>query len=225
MKTDFKDYILCSLSIILILSVTSILLSLISLLVGLVQFQSLTALINVLLFFLFYGFATVLYLRILNRFFPLIEGCYTMEHTQFSLWKHHAVVGELGKRALKIFFPFFLWPIFYIMFGAKIGKGVAIGGAIADPFLVKIGNSAVLGQDSVLTSHTLVNKRLFLKQVIIGARTTIGINSVIMPGVEVGENSVVAPGAVVLMDTKIPANEFWGGVPAKKIKNLEANDT
>jgi acetyltransferase-like isoleucine patch superfamily enzyme len=221
MKTELKDYILCSLSIVFLLLVTSIHISLISLIFGVRQLNSITALVYVVLFFFFYGLITALYLRGLNGLFPLIEGCYSMNHPQFSLWKHHAVVGELGKRALKIFFPFFLWPIFYSIFGAKIGKGVAIGGAIADPFLVKIDNSAVLGQDSVVTSHTLVNNRLFLSQVIIGRGSTIGINSVIMPGVEVGENSVVAPGAVVLMDTKIPSNEFWGGVPAKKIKTIE----
>ena len=42
-----------------------------------------------------------------------------------------------------------------------------------------------------------------------------------MPGVEIGENSIVAPGAVVSEKTKIPPNEVWGGVPARKLKDIE----
>jgi len=79
----------------------------------------------------------------------------------------------------------------------------------------------VLGQDSIVTSHTMVFNNFFLKPVVIGRGVTVGINAVIMPGVEIGENSIVAPGAVVTMDTKIPSNEFCGGVPAKKIKDIE----
>jgi acetyltransferase-like isoleucine patch superfamily enzyme len=43
----------------------------------------------------------------------------------------------------------------------------------------------------------------------------IGANAVILKGVEIGEGAVVAAGAVVTK--KIPPNEIWGGVPAKKI--------
>ncbi|OGL45408.1 MAG: hypothetical protein A2W05_09040 [Candidatus Schekmanbacteria bacterium RBG_16_38_10] len=145
-----------------------------------------------------------------------------MSHSQFTLWKHHSVVGELGKLALRLFFPVFFRPIFYSLLGAKIGKNVAIGGLITDPMLTQIGDYAVIGQDSVVTSHTMVFNNFFLKRVVIGNGATVGINAVIMPGVVIGENSTVAPGAVVLMDTKIPPNEFWGGIPAKKIKDIEA---
>jgi len=144
-----------------------------------------------------------------------------MNHTQFTLWKHHAVVGELGRLALRIFFPVFLRPIFYKLLGARIGGYVAIGGVITDPLLTTIEDYAVLGQDSIVTSHTMVFNNFFLKPVVIGRGVTVGINAVIMPGVEIGENSIVAPGAVVTMDTKIPSNEFCGGVPAKKIKDIE----
>jgi carbonic anhydrase/acetyltransferase-like protein (isoleucine patch superfamily) len=41
--------------------------------------------------------------------------------------------------------------------------------------------------------------------------------------VEIGENSVVASGAVVLMGTRIPPNELWGGTPARKIKDIHDN--
>jgi acetyltransferase-like isoleucine patch superfamily enzyme len=186
------------------------------------HFLVLHVLVYVLLFFLIYGLFTVSYLKLLNRVFPLKEGPYEMSHSQFTLWKHHSVVGELGKLVLRLFFPVFFRPIFYSLLGTKIGKNVAIGGLITDPMLTQIGDYAVIGQDSVVTSHAMVFNNFFLKRVVIGNGATVGINAVIMPGVVIGENSIVAPGAVVLMDTKIPPNEFWGGIPAKKIKDIEA---
>lgn len=45
----------------------------------------------------------------------------------------------------------------------------------------------------------------------------LGCNVVVLKGVTIGEGSVVAAGAVVTKS--IPANQIWGGVPAKFIKN------
>jgi acetyltransferase-like isoleucine patch superfamily enzyme len=46
----------------------------------------------------------------------------------------------------------------------------------------------------------------------------IGANAIILPGVDIGENSIVAAGAVV--NTDIPANQIWGGIPARFIKAI-----
>lgn len=47
----------------------------------------------------------------------------------------------------------------------------------------------------------------------------IGAGSIILSGVTIGANSIVAAGSVV--SKCIPANEIWGGNPAKFIKKLE----
>ena len=41
----------------------------------------------------------------------------------------------------------------------------------------------------------------------------------ILPGVTIGNNVVVAAGAVVTKD--LPDNALYGGVPARKIKDIE----
>ncbi|MBR0171265.1 MAG: acetyltransferase [Lachnospiraceae bacterium] len=58
-----------------------------------------------------------------------------------------------------------------------------------------------------------------VEPVTIGSDVWIGGNCTILPGVTIGNNVVIAAGAVVSKD--IPDNCLVGGVPAKKIKDLE----
>jgi acetyltransferase-like isoleucine patch superfamily enzyme len=45
-----------------------------------------------------------------------------------------------------------------------------------------------------------------------------------MPGADIGDGAVVTAGSVVTMNTVVPPNELWGGIPAKKIKDLQPTD-
>ena len=49
----------------------------------------------------------------------------------------------------------------------------------------------------------------------------IGTGVKILPGVTIGKGSVIAAGAVVTKD--VPPYTLWGGVPAKKIKDIRQN--
>ena len=53
----------------------------------------------------------------------------------------------------------------------------------------------------------------------IGNDVWIGGNVTILPGVTIGNNVVVAAGAVVTKD--LEDNALYGGVPARKIKDIE----
>ena len=52
----------------------------------------------------------------------------------------------------------------------------------------------------------------------IGKNVWIGANSMVLPGVTIGDGAVIAAGAIVTKD--VPANTIFGGIPAKKIKNI-----
>ncbi len=53
--------------------------------------------------------------------------------------------------------------------------------------------------------------------VVVGDGVWIGARALLAPGAEIGTEAVIAAGAVVTR--KVPANELWGGVPAKKIRD------
>ncbi len=53
------------------------------------------------------------------------------------------------------------------------------------------------------------------KEIILANNVWLGVNVVVLMGVEIGEGAIVAAGAVVTKS--IPPYEIWGGIPARKI--------
>lgn len=72
----------------------------------------------------------------------------------------------------------------------------------------------------ITTNHNIsnLNEHLQAKDVIIGENCWIGMNSVILPGVELGRNTVVGAGSIVTKSFK-EGNCTIVGNPAKIIKN------
>ncbi len=98
---------------------------------------------------------------------------------------------------------------------------------ILDIARVDVGDNVMIGPGVLISTvgHPLDlcgrRKRLaFAKPVKIGNDVWIGGNVTILPGITIGNNVVIAAGAVVTKD--IPDNCVAGGVPAKVIKQLEA---
>ena len=122
-------------------------------------------------------------------------------------------------------------------FNCDNGKNIHIGNnftgnynlTILDIREVWIGDNVMIGPNTLITTvgHPLtpMGRRQHLgiaKPVRIGNDVWIGGNVTILPGVTIGNNVVVAAGAVVTKD--VPDNTLVGGIPAKKIKDIE-NDT
>ncbi len=62
-------------------------------------------------------------------------------------------------------------------------------------------------------------KKSLRKPVYIGDAVFIGARCIICKGVSIGEHSIIAAGSVVVCN--VPANEVWGGNPARFIKKLD----
>lgn len=68
------------------------------------------------------------------------------------------------------------------------------------------------------TRGDYANEVAVTRPVVIGEDVFIGAHSIVLKGVTIGDRSIVGAGSVVTKD--IPADEVWGGNPAKKIRSL-----
>jgi acetyltransferase-like isoleucine patch superfamily enzyme len=73
-------------------------------------------------------------------------------------------------------------------------------------------------QDFMTREPEPVSAPLFFAPVKAGRYVSIYSGAIVSPGVTLGDGAVVAAGAVVVSD--IPSREFWGGVPARRIRSL-----
>lgn len=127
----------------------------------------------------------------------------------------------------------YVQPNFYCDYGKNIHVGEEFlsnyNVTILDIAPVHIGDYCMIGPNTLITTvnHPLTakgrrNRMAQGKSVIIGNDVWIGGNCTILPGVTIGNNIIVAAGAVVTKD--VPDNCVVAGVPAKKIKELVADD-
>ena len=111
-----------------------------------------------------------------------------------------------------------LCSLFYRLMGVKLGLNVQINSKnVADHSLLEIGDNTVIGGNATVVGHIFEPKGLRLMKVKIGRNVVIGLNSVIMPGVQIGDNSVVAAGAIVPKETVIPAYTIYYS-PEKQVQ-------
>lgn len=73
-----------------------------------------------------------------------------------------------------------------------------------------IGNNVSIGHNAIVHGCTIEDNVL------------IGMGAIVMDNAVVGSNSIIAAGAVVLEGTEVPPNSVFAGVPAKKVKEINA---
>jgi carbonic anhydrase/acetyltransferase-like protein (isoleucine patch superfamily) len=78
---------------------------------------------------------------------------------------------------------------------------------------VEIGNNVTIAHNSCIHGAKINDFVL------------VGIGAIILDHVEVGENSIIAAGAVVLTGTKIEPNSIYAGNPARRIKDVNEEQT
>ena len=100
----------------------------------------------------------------------------------------------------------------------KIGNKVNIqDGAVLhclyEKSKIQIGNNVSIGHNVIIHGATIHDNVL------------VGMGAIIMDHAIIGENSIIAAGALVLNSTIIEPGSIYGGVPAKRIKSVEQEQT
>ncbi len=103
-----------------------------------------------------------------------------------------------------------------------------------DVNFIKVGNKVNIQDGAVIhgtykTAPTTIGDNVSIghRAIVHGCtiedRVLIGMGAIVMDNCQIGSNSIIAAGAVVLENTKVEPNSIYAGVPAKKVKDLEAH--
>lgn len=144
------------------------------------------------------------------------------------LWS--CLVAVLTKARYEAPFPGFLVfhvanlpPLCWLMsavFGPRSRSCYVLDPQIGDPHLVTLGRNVTIGFHAAIAGHYQDHNAVVFRRTIIEDDVIIGVHAVVFGGVHIGRGAVIGAGAVVSPNTVIGPNEFWGGVPARKIRDL-----
>ena len=141
-------------------------------------------------------------------------------------WPHQIQVGADCTLEPDIYFKFdgFWLPGPSIIIGNRVFVGRDVEFNVQGK--IEIGDDSGIGSGCVLTDHNhamapvaerMRDQEVEIDPILIGKDVIVGVNSVILKGVKIGDGAVVAAGSVVTKS--VPANEIWGGNPARKIRD------
>ncbi len=155
--------------------------------------------------------------HLLRQFFPIVEGEFPLSSREVGYWQAQAVVALLGCIYFTPFVPFFLKPLWYRLFGARIAAGAVASGNILDCSLIRMEAGSSLGADAMVLGHIVMDGRVRIGTVHIERNAIVGAKSLIMPGAKIGAGATVGAMSLVASGKVIPANETWIGIPARKL--------
>ncbi|WP_419869979.1 gamma carbonic anhydrase family protein [Chryseobacterium sp. CT-SW4] len=101
--------------------------------------------------------------------------------------------------------------VHYIKMGNKVNvQDNAMLHCTYEKYPLTIGNNVSIGHSAIVHGCTIQDNVL------------IGMGSIVMDDCLIEENSIVGAGSVVTQGTHIKSGEVWGGVPARKIKDISS---
>lgn len=155
------------------------------------------------------------------------------------------LVNGIGKSS---FFPGKIRKSFYKLCGMNIGNAGIRSGCVFNGKNIEIKDGAFINYNTFIncSEKVTIGKNVYIafdvlittnshnigdsnqraignqrKPISIGDGTWVGARATILPGVTIGEGCIIASGAIVNKDCD--PNGLYGGVPAKRIKDLPKN--
>jgi len=136
------------------------------------------------------------------------ENCYFSENA--------TIVGDviMGNECSIWFNAVLRGDVNYIRIGNRVNiQDGAVLHTLFEKSTIHIGDNVTVGHNAVIHGATIKNNVL------------VGIGSIILDHAVVNENTIIAAGSVVLDSQVLEPNSVYAGIPAKKIKTIEPEQT
>lgn len=132
---------------------------------------------------------------------------------------YHYLIMKIGNILPSLKLKNYFYRLFLSM---TIGEKTGIAPCTIDPFfpeLIRIDENTIIGWKVQILTHEFLQDEIRIGRVDIGKNVTVGAFSKIRSGVSIGDGAIIAMNSYVNKD--VPPNELWGGIPARKIKDLD----
>lgn len=143
-----------------------------------------------------------------NGKYPHIpQDCFVAENA--------TIVGDvtLGKECSVWFNAVIRGDVHYIKIGNKVNiQDGAVIHCTYKKHPTEIGNNVSIGHNAIVHGCTVKDNVL------------IGMGAIVMDNCIIESNSIIAAGAVVTQNTVVESGTIYAGVPAKKVKDINASD-
>jgi non-ribosomal peptide synthetase-like protein len=107
------------------------------------------------------------------------------------------------------------WITYYARaLGAKIGRDVDLHTVPPVTGMLTIGSGASVEPEVDLTGYWIDGDILRVGAIRIGAGSSVGSRSTLLPGTRIGKRAQIAPGSAVF--GRVPAGQLWAGSPAQR---------
>lgn len=151
------------------------------------------------------------------RIFPGVHLLYSIESLNWMAYNSLILIANSAFLDVLRISPF--QNLFYGLMGAKMGKNVNVNtGGLADLSMLEFGDNVMIGGGVALVCHAVDRGFLKLEPTKLGSNVWIGLNSVVMPGCEIGDGASIQPCSYLPKGTKVPPKGVWGGNPAKDLR-------
>ncbi|MGN6426978.1 MAG: Pls/PosA family non-ribosomal peptide synthetase [Leifsonia sp.] len=128
------------------------------------------------------------------------------------LWLAEQVAHQIGAASL----AGAPWISYYARaLGAQIGPGVDLHALPPVTGMLRIGAGASVEPEVDLAGYWIDGDLVRIGEIRIGAGSSVGARSSLMPGAKIGRNATVAPGSAVF--GRVPAGQNWAGSPAVRV--------
>ncbi|MGO4300159.1 Pls/PosA family non-ribosomal peptide synthetase [Leifsonia sp. RAF41] len=128
------------------------------------------------------------------------------------LWLAEQVAHQVGAASL----AGAPWILYYARaLGATIDRGVDLHTLPPVTGMLRIGAGASIEPEVDLAGYWIDGDVVRIGEIRIGAGSSVGARSSLMPGTKIGRNATVAPGSAVF--GRVPAQQNWSGSPAVRV--------
>ena len=141
-----------------------------------------------------------------------VNGNYPSIQTDCFIAENATIVGEvtIGNQCSIWFNAVVRGDVHYIKIGNKVNiQDGAVIHATYQKSPTTIGNNVSIGHNAIVHGCTIKDNVL------------IGMGSIVMDDCIIESNSIIAAGAVLTKGTIVEAGSIYGGIPAKKIKDID----